>query len=197
VSGFTPSSRRSGAAVPDRAECDRLLERYDVPAHIRRHSEQVARVARRLSAALGAAGVALDGALVEAAALLHDISKAACLQGGDHAREGAELLQTLGYPEVAALVGRHVELGLWEPDGQITEAEILNYSDKRVRHEEVVSLQERFEDLVERYGRRGPGAEIRIRRNWKVTEELEAKIFRRLPFGPEAVEGGDEGTGGR
>jgi HD superfamily phosphodiesterase len=134
-----------------------------------------------------AAGVEVDVGLVEAAALLHDIAKAACLHGGDHAQEGAGLLRTLGYPEVASLVARHVELGTWRPAGQVTEAEILNYSDKRVRHEEVVSLRERFEDLVERYGGRSPGAEGRIRQNWRITEELEAKIFRRLPFGPEGV----------
>jgi len=183
-------------SVPDPEECARVLERHGVPDHIRRHSEQVARVARQLSEALCGEGVELDVGLVEASALLHDISKAECLEGGDHARQGAELLTTLGYPEVAALVARHVELGSWEPNGQVTEAEVLNYSDKRVRHEDVVSLRERFEDLVVRYGRRGAGAEHRIRMNWQTTEHLEAKIFRGLPFGPEAVRGEKGGTGG-
>jgi len=175
--------------VPDPAECRHLLEKHGVPSHIRRHSEQVARVARRLSSALIGVGANLNEGLVEASALLHDIAKAACLEGGDHAKEGAELLAVLGYPEVASLVARHVELGPWEPEGQVTEAELLNYSDKRVCHEDVVSLQERFVDLVKRYGQRGPGAERRIRKNWQMTERLEAKIFRDLPFGPDAVRG--------
>ena len=178
---------RDVSAVPSRGECLRLLERHEVPPHIRRHSEQVARVAHRLTEALREAGAELDGGLVQAAALLHDISKAACLQGGDHALEGAELLRALGHPEVASLVARHVELGPWDPGGRITEAEILNYSDKRVRHEEVVSLRERFEDLLERYGQRSAGAHRRIRENWQVTEQLEAKLFRHLELGPESI----------
>jgi len=148
-----------------------------------------------LSEALRAVGAELSIPLIEASALLHDIAKAACLDRGDHAREGADLLSALGYPEVASLVARHVELGPWERDGRVTEAEILNYSDKRVRHEEVVSLRERFEDLLERYGRRAVGAERRIRRNWEMSQELEAKIFRQVPFGPEDIRG--EGGEGR
>lgn len=171
--------------MPGRAECERLLDLYGVPPHIRRHSEQVARVALHLSRALRRQGATLDLGLLEAAALLHDISKAACLASHrDHAREGGEVLRREGYGSVAALLERHVELGAWDPEGPVTEAEVLNYSDKRVRHDEVVTLAERFEDLVIRYGSRHPGAEARIRCNWDVTRALERKIFGCLPFGP-------------
>lgn len=130
----------------------------------------------------------LDEELVLAGALLHDIAKAACLESrGDHAREGGRVLRELGYPEIASIVERHVDLGPWSAEGPVTEAELLNYSDKRVRHEEVVSLAERFHDLLARYGKGHAEAELRIRRNWRVMEELEEKIFRRLPFGPEEV----------
>lgn len=174
--------------VPDREECRRLLEGHGVPLHIRRHSEQVARVTLRLAEALAAVGFELDAGRLEAAALLHDISKADCLGGRqDHAREGGLRLRGLGYPEVAALVERHVDLGAWDPGGEVTEAEVLNYADKRVRHEEVVPLGERFRDLLERYGRDRPAAQARIRDNWRVMEELEAKLFARLPFGPDAL----------
>jgi putative nucleotidyltransferase with HDIG domain len=174
--------------VPEREECRRLLESHGVPPHIRRHSEQVARVTLRLGAALGAAGFSLDLDRLEAAALLHDIAKAECLGGRqDHAREGGARLRALGYPEVAALVERHVDLGAWDPLGEVTEAEVLNYADKRVRHEEVVTLGERFLDLLERYGKDRPAARARIRNNWRIMEELEAKLFARLPFGPDAL----------
>lgn len=174
--------------VPGREECRRLLESHGVPPHIRRHSEQVARVTLRLGEALGAAGFQLDLDRLEAAALLHDIAKADCLGGRqDHAREGGARLRALGYPEVAALVERHVDLGAWEPAGEVTEAEVLNYADKRVRHEEVVTLGERFQDLLERYGKDRPAAQARIRDNWRIMEELEAKLFARLPFGPDAL----------
>lgn len=157
-----------------------------MPRHIRRHSEQVARVARRLGEALRQFdGESVDLCLLEAAALLHDIAKASCLANHkDHAVEGGRLLRALGLPRVADLVERHVELGQWRQEGCVTEAEILNYSDKRVRHEEVVSLTDRFLDLLERYGKRAPQAEGRIRDNWQDTEAVERKIFGRLPFGP-------------
>ncbi|MBI5017074.1 MAG: HD domain-containing protein [Deltaproteobacteria bacterium] len=172
---------------PSPEVCRALLDTYAVPGHIRRHSEEVARLARDLAEGLRRfAGEELDAALVEAGGLLHDIAKATCLDSrSDHAREGGRLLRGLGYEEVAALVERHVAIGAWNAEAAVTEAEVLNYSDKRVRHEEVVTLAERFEDLLARYGGTNGEARARIRHNWRVTADLEKKIFRRLPFGPE------------
>ena len=174
---------------PTREVCLRLLEEWGVPPHIRRHSERVAEVSRALGTWLvDLAGERLDVALLEGAALLHDVAKARCLGSTrDHAREGARILRRLGYPEVADVVEQHVELREFRRDGPVTEAEVLNYSDKRVRHEDVVSLDDRFLDLVERYGRGDPEVERRIRSNWALTEELERKLFARLPFGPERI----------
>lgn len=179
-----------GGRIPTPEECQRILETQDVPPHIRRHSEQVARIARRLAESLrDNGGEAVDVAAVEAAALLHDIAKARCLvTRGDHAAEGGELLRGLGLPEIASLVERHVALGVWERGGPVVEAEILNYADKRVLHEDVVSLAERYQDLITRYSQGVPLAEARIRDGWRATEALEQKIFARLPFGPEQLE---------
>lgn len=177
------------APVPDPERCRQLLEEHGVPDHIRRHSEQVARVARRLAEALRRhAREAVDVELVEAGALLHDIAKASCFESrGNHALEGGRLLRTLGYPAIASLVERHVVLGPWSAGGRVTEAELLNYSDKRVRHEELVSLSARFEDILARYGGESDEAGVRIRRNWQTIEAVERKIFSRLPFGPDHV----------
>ncbi len=174
-------------AVPGPAEQERLLDEWGVPAHIRRHSRQVARVARVLGRWLREyGGQDLDPDLLEAAAVLHDVAKARCLGSlQDHAKEGADILRGAGYAEVADLVGQHVELRGSRPHGRVDEAEVLNYSDKRVRHEEVVSLAERFEDLIQRYGRNHAEAEARIRANWERTRRLEEKLFHRLPFTPE------------
>lgn len=164
-----------------------MLDARGVPDHIRRHSEEVARVARRLAESLCRHECeSLDVSLLEAGALLHDIAKAECLTNQrDHALEGGRVLRELGHGDIAEIVERHVELGPWQADGPVTEAELLNYADKRVRHEEVVSLADRFDDLLVRYGGSSERAANRIRRNRQVMEALEAKIFRRLPFGPE------------
>jgi hypothetical protein len=66
----------------------------------------------------------------------------------------------------------------------VTGAELVNYADKRVLYIEVVSLPERFRDLIARYSRGRTDIELRIRRNWATMEAVEAKIFGRLPFGP-------------
>ena len=69
-------------------------------------------------------------------ALLHDLGKTACLGTlNNHAELGADILEDLGYPDVAQVVREHVHL-----DGDILdprplrEAEVVNYADKRVLH---------------------------------------------------------------
>ncbi|HWR97426.1 MAG TPA: HD domain-containing protein [Candidatus Methanoperedens sp.] len=170
---------------PSTATCRRLLVSHGVPEHIRRHSARVAGVARRLASALRKRGERIDVALVEAAALLHDVAKAPCLESRlDHAAEGGRVLRELGLTSVAAVVERHVHLGPWDPRGPVTEAEVVNYADKRVLYEDIVSLEERFRDLIARYSRGNIEFEERIRRNWALMEAVEVKIFRGLPLGP-------------
>jgi putative nucleotidyltransferase with HDIG domain len=173
---------------PSAVTCRRLLAAHGVPTHIRRHSAQVARVARRIAEALHAQDETVDIGLIEAAALLHDIAKAPCLESRlDHAAEGGRVLRELGLDAVAAIVERHVHLGDWDPRGPVTGAEVVNYADKRVLYIRVVSLPERFRDLIVRYSRGRSDIEERIRRNWATMEAVEAKIFGRLPIGPADV----------
>jgi uncharacterized protein len=40
----------------------------------------------------------------------------------------------------------------FRPDGRLEEREIVFYADKRVMHDRIVSLDERIDDLVDRYG---------------------------------------------
>jgi len=179
---------RLRGASPSVATCRRLLASHGVPPHIRRHSGLVARVARRVAAALRERGEPVDVALVEAAALLHDIAKAPCLESRlDHAAEGGRVLRELGLPAVAELVERHVHLGEWDPLGPVTGAEIVNYADKRVLYVGIVSLEDRFSDLIIRYSRGRADIEERIRGNWATMRAVEAKIFARLPFDPSEV----------
>jgi putative nucleotidyltransferase with HDIG domain len=173
---------------PSIVTCRRLLASHEVPEHIRRHSGQVARVARRVALALHQRGEPVDVALIEAAALLHDIAKAPCIESRlDHAAEGGRVLRELGLPGVAELVERHVHLGDWDPGGPVTGAEIVNYADKRVLYVDIVSLEERFADLIVRYSRGRADLEVRIRENWATMQAVEAKIFERLPFGPAEI----------
>ena len=61
-----------------------------------------------IGSSLKTSGHDIDLGLVEASALLHDISKMECIGNGrDHAAMGRELLSRHGYPLVADVVGQH------------------------------------------------------------------------------------------
>lgn len=180
-------SLHSRPPIPGRGTCLRLLSDHDVPQAIRRHSKVVARLSRQVALDLGRVeACAVDPDLMEAAGLLHDIAKeSAGVILENHASAGAELLRGLGLEAVATLVERHIDLGDWSASGAVEPAEILFYCDKRVRHDSVVSLDDRFHDLLERYASEGPSIGGRIRSAWNSALRLEVKIFSRLDYPPE------------
>ncbi|PLX43914.1 MAG: metal-dependent phosphohydrolase [Deltaproteobacteria bacterium] len=173
--------------VPTREECFEMMESAGMPPHIIEHSAQVTKIAVFISEALASSGVPVSTRLVEAGALLHDISKMESIDnGGNHAALGAALLRERGYPALSPLVERHVDLGEWSESAPVDEAEIINYADKRVRHDEIVSLGERFDDLVSRYGKT-ERARARMERLREEMFRLEKKLFRHLPFSPDHI----------
>jgi putative nucleotidyltransferase with HDIG domain len=104
-------------AIPDRATARRLLEDADLPDGIVVHSEGVARVAIAAAGLVAEAQIPVDGALVEAAALLHDIDKIEIRRsGGEHGIVGARRLEAMGYPELAMPVASHPITSLLDDD---------------------------------------------------------------------------------
>ena len=136
-------------AIPDRQWVSRLMSERGMPGHIVRHCRAVRMVAVAIACALREKGFGIDVRLVDRASLLHDICKADCLGGGDHALMGRQLLDRLGFPRIGDVVGQHVRLRSME----VCEAMVVNYADKRVMHDRVVSLERRFVDLMDRYRR--------------------------------------------
>jgi hypothetical protein len=61
---------------------------------------------------------------------------------------------------------------------------IINYADKRVLHDRIVSLDERMRYIQQRYGTQ-PEHEHRIQMLWESTTALEKQIFKDLPFSPD------------
>lgn len=134
--------------VPSRTWTWDLIALKAMPLHIVRHSLTVRRVAITLAGCLADQSL-IDIRLVDRAALLHDICKADSIAaGGDHARMGQHLLEILGYPLLGQIVGQHVHLR----SDTLDAAMLVNYADKRVMHDTVVSLERRFVDLMQRYG---------------------------------------------
>ncbi len=140
--------------IPAREQCFALLEKYKVPRVIVEHSLQVTKVAVYLGKKLAAAGEKINLPLLEAAALLHDIDKKICLDDGSkkHAVEAARILEREGFPEIASIVKQHRLSHILEEPFSSWEAKLVYYADKRVRHSSIVSLQERFDYLLGRYG---------------------------------------------
>jgi uncharacterized protein len=161
------------------------MEAHGMFANIREHSFRVMGVAVFLGQALAEAGFHLNLPLVTAGALLHDLGKTQCLGTLiNHAELGAGILEELGYPHVAQVVREHVHLDANIMDPRpLREAELVNYADKRVLHETVVTLEERFTDLKVRYGRT-PEALARIQATEVRARALEDKIFAPLQLSP-------------
>ncbi len=175
--------------VPSREACYAILREYGVPAHIIAHQERVAQVALFLAQALKEVGESLPLDLVEAAGLLHDLTKHWSIKTGEnHALSAARELRARGYPEVAAIVAQHIFLKPGPPGAPIRPEEIVYYADKRVKHTEIVPLKERFRDLRARYGK-DIYALIRLQRLEDLTKLLERRLFKKLPFGPEKIQG--------
>jgi putative nucleotidyltransferase with HDIG domain len=166
-------------------ECLQLMCDMRMPAHIVAHSIQVYRVATCLTDHFTSKGNHLDGQLIQAAALLHDITKSRSFNTAEnHALTGGQACADLGYPEIGDLVRQHVRLDDYSNPKAISEAVIVNYADKRVLHDRIVSLDERMRYIQERYGTQ-PQHKHRIRLLWGKTQVLEKQIFKQLPFLPE------------
>ncbi|MBC7355467.1 MAG: HDIG domain-containing protein [Desulfomicrobiaceae bacterium] len=171
--------------IPSDETCQAWWRTYDMLPHIERHSAQVAAIATEIATLAAAAGktIAADlGAadavrLVRAAALLHDLGKTYCIRhGGNHSQLGAAwVMECTGNPRLAQGVLHHVYWpGPLDPELHFLPL-VVSYSDKRVRHEEIVSVDERFTDLLERYGHT-PQSREHIHRTWAQARQLESTL---------------------
>jgi len=173
--------------IPDEKKCRQLMTQYVMLPNIIQHSYRVCQVALFLSRALNQTGAGLNLELIKAASLLHDITKTRGLQTKEnHAKTGEALLTDLGYPQVARVVGRHVELKDVKNCSSLTEEHIVNHADRRVLHENVVSLEVRFSYLIDRYGRT-PEIRRRINMMEVTARELERVIFHQINYSPDEL----------
>ncbi len=170
--------------ILERAECLHFLQMIEMPENILRHSLMVAEVALFLGRQLNGNSLRLDLRLVEAAALLHDVGKQRGLKTGeDHAALGAGMLEGTVHPSIADIVREHVFLNPAQLDGPITESLLVNYSDKRVMHDRIVSVEARYRDLIARYAKSGEHARYLLDK-LQLYIALEEIIFSHLNIEP-------------
>ena len=139
--------RAAGEDLPDEARCLELLRERGTPGAVVSHSRAVAAVAAALAAAVNGRGQHLCEPLVAAGALLHDVARDQLR----HAEAGADVLGSLGYPRVAAVVLRH--MGLDDADDDLGEAQVVYLADKLVEGDRLVGLDARFAARLERFAR--------------------------------------------
>lgn len=175
--------------VPTKKQCYRFFDKMGMMAHIVAHSEQVCRVALCLTRYLKGSSIPLNGDLVYASAMLHDITKTRSFRTKEnHAETGGRYLAEKGYPEVGHIVAQHVRLDDYFASVEPSEAEIVNYADKRVLHDQIAPLDRRMSYILERYGE-DPRRKAQIMQLWEKSIDLETKLFAYLPFTPDQLEG--------
>jgi putative nucleotidyltransferase with HDIG domain len=122
--------------------------------NVAEHSLMVAKIATFLATRAKEMGLSVDIPTVRASALMHDIAKTYCIvHGGNHSQlGGAWTMEVTNNPIISSGVTHHV---YWPFELDITKyftPLAVLYADKRISHTKLVSLEQRFKDLVIRYG---------------------------------------------
>jgi uncharacterized protein len=181
------------ASIPSIDRCLSLMDEFAMLDNIREHSIMVARVADALLAGMAGGSDALPPRnLVVSGALLHDIAKTRCIKEHcDHSKLGNAICMDLGYPQIAEIILEHVILAEFPTDryqkGIFLAKEIVHYADKRVLHDQVVSLEARLDYILERYGNSNPIRHTLIRDNFRRCQELEGFLFAHNRYSPDEL----------
>ncbi|MGD8703725.1 MAG: NTP transferase domain-containing protein [Desulfosarcina sp.] len=137
--GLSIRLERSHMLSPD--ECRILMQQVvRLPVPVINHCRQVARVARALAGAVRKIRSDIDTDLVYTAALVHDLAK----HQTNHAASGADLLNAMGFPAMAAIVATHMDMSV-SSGTPVDEAQLVYLADKLVTGETVVGLGRRFD----------------------------------------------------
>ena len=140
-------------AVPDRTTARGLLIEERLPGGIVVHSEGVARVAVAAAGLLAEARIPVDGALGEAAALLHDIDKLEIRRtGAEHGVVGARRMEALGYEELAMPIASHPITCLLDDDRfpRGWPSVVVAVADRHVA-QDFLTIDERLDDMKQRH----------------------------------------------
>lgn len=194
----------------NRQEALDLLERFQTPMHVRAHCSKVARVAEFLARQLREVALNVDPELAWLGGMVHDFVRVvdfrtldsalgtpyeqafwqrlrADYAGRHHADVGADILETMGESALAKIVRVHKTRAILSHDSpQTWEEKLVYYADKRVSHDQIVSLRERLEEIRLRYFG-GQPLTSGEKKYHDAIFALEKEIFSHLPITPEDV----------
>lgn len=132
--------------IPRQKECEAILTKVQVLDHVVTHGIMVAYVAQKLAERLNQSGLNLNIGLIRSAALLHDLAKGKPA----HASQGARILKSLGYVEVANIVASHTDITIGD-SFFLDEAAIVYLADKLVKQDRIVSIEDRFQTALNKF----------------------------------------------
>lgn len=161
-------------AVPDRSTALRLLDEAGLPDGIVVHSRGVARVAVAAASLVAEASIPVDVALVEAAALLHDIDKVEIRRtGGEHGLVGARRVEAAGHAELAMPIASHPITALLDDDRFPIgwPSVIVAVADRHVA-QTFLTVDERLDDMQQRH----PGYAAQIESARRPAHALEEQL---------------------
>lgn len=184
---------------------EKLYKEYQTPAHVIDHCKKVEFVAKEIAEQYLKKGVNLDYESLYYACLLHDVLRIIDFNPGNgylkmqkklkakypnmnHSQAAYQLLSEMGEYKIANIIKKHAFDGIIMDENQpfILEEKIMTYADKRVLHDDIVSLQERFEDGKKRYNpeNKNPKRQNKI---YKMYFHLEKELFDDIAINPEDI----------
>jgi len=163
-------------------------------SNIFRHSNKVNAVSMFIATKLEESGVDIDLKLVDSASLLHDIKKAEEIKTedwGSHEKRADDFLRAKGYEKIADVILKHrsEEIIINDIDTMTWEEKIVYYADKRVKHDEIVTIEERMRDGFERYSKIYKNHDF-VDKHKEIKaqlERLEKQIFDKAGINPQDI----------
>ncbi len=193
---------------------DKFWEDWATPLHVRDHCKKVTELSLQIGQALVDKNILINLDMLNTAGLLHDMARVCDFQeldrnnfheeitdekwakwvdlqkqfeGMHHADVACGALAEAGFNTTAELIRLHNSISILEEPEKLDylEAAIIFYADKRVKHNEVVSLAERFRDGSERHGKfDNLKTRIMFEEVEKRTFELEKQLFSLIDLKP-------------
>ena len=203
--------------VVNKVLVEQFWEVWATPIHVREHCKQVAKVALEVGHALIKKNRLLNLEFLETGALLHDMARVCDFKTmykedfkeeiteekwarwmelreiyshQHHPEIAFEALNKKAYQKTAEIIRLHNSLAIVEEPEKFENLEtaLLYYADKRVKHDEIVSLSERFQDGRERYGSYDSEEQKKLYLAVeKKTFELEKTLFKSIDLEPDDI----------
>lgn len=196
---------------------DKFWADWVTPLHVRDHCRQVSKVAVQIGEEMSKKNIIINLDLLNTAGLLHDMARVCDFrqldrnkfqeevtdekwarwvdlrkqfEGMHHADIACGALLEEGFNKTAQIIRLHNSLSILEEPEKFSylEIAILYYADKRVKHNEIVDLKERFRDGRERNGEDDyEETRQKFEQVEKETFELERQLFELIDLKPEDI----------